>query len=280
MLRKLMKYDFKSVFRLWWIGAVSTVVLSVVGGFISTFFTANMYTEKEIPTPILVIGIMLLVVVYLGFAAFTIFSDVLCIVRFYKNFYSDEGYLTFTLPAKRQSILNSKVVLGFATSLSTGIVLGINSIIMFIIAFGKYAFTKEVIEELTALIKDIIENEFSYYIIIYLIEALVLLALIMLASILFTYACITIASVIAKKGKILVAVGIYYGATSILSSIFSIFYLFGITSFINVFTDLEDAKIFMAVALLILIVILVLCAVCCLLYYITHWCLHKKLNLA
>ena len=177
MLKKLMSYDFKSIFKLWGIAALSTVALSLIGGSISTFFTANMFTEKEIPTPILIVAVIILVMVLLGFVAFAIFSEILVYFRFYKNLYTDEGYLTFTLPAKRQSILNSKVFLGFATISLTTIVLSINSFIMFVIAFGKYAFTKEALKELAELIKEFIEYEYSYFAIIYIIEALILLAL-------------------------------------------------------------------------------------------------------
>ena len=91
MLKKLMRYDFKSVFKLWWIAALSTVVLSLIGGGISTFFTANMFTEKEIPTPILIVAVIVLIMVLLGFAAFAIFSEILVYFRFYKNLYTDEG---------------------------------------------------------------------------------------------------------------------------------------------------------------------------------------------
>ena len=31
-------------------------------------------------------------------------------IRYYKNFFTDEGYLTFTLPVKRSTLLNAKTV--------------------------------------------------------------------------------------------------------------------------------------------------------------------------
>lgn len=281
MLKKLMHYDFKSVFKLWWIAALSTFILSLVGGGISTFLTANFFTDKKIPIPIIVVAVIVLVMVFIGFAAFAVFSEILVYLRFYKNLYSDEGYLTFTLPAKRGTILNSKVLLGFVTTMSTLLVLGLNSTVMLVISCHKYIFTKEFLKHLSYFINEfLLEYEYNYFIIIYLIEAIVLCALIALTSLLFAYVCITVASVIAKKGKILVAVGIYYGATSLLSSVMSIFYLFGITSLIDVFSKLSEGEILCCLALLVLIVILILSAVSCMLYYITHWCLHKKLNLA
>ncbi len=280
MLKKLIKYDFKSVFKLWWIAAASTVALSVIGGLIASFFAADEFTEKVIPIPILIVAVIILTIVFIGFGAFGIFTDILVYVRYYKNLFTDEGYLTFTLPAKRKTILNSKILLSFVFGSLTGLVLTINTVNILLISCGKYIFTKEILEEIKYVIKEILAYEYSYYFAIYLIEFIVIGALLLLTSYLFTFGCITVASVIAKKAKILVAVGIYYGAVSILSSILSLFYLFGISSLYEVFWALDQSDVFICVALLLVIVALVLCATCCLLYYLLHWCLHKKLNLA
>ena len=276
MLKKLMRYDFKSVFKLWWIGAVSTLALSVIGGFIAEIFT----TERDIPEPIYVLAIFGAVLVYIGFIAFAIFSEILVYLRFYKNLYTDEGYLTFTLPAKRQSILNSKVFLGTVTSILTGIVLSIDSLIVTVISLRKEIFTPQFIKDIEEALEYFFEDQYYYYFFIYLIQALIIFALLSLATILFAYGCITIASVIAKKAKILVAIGIYYGATSVLGFLLTIFFMFGATSFFDLIFELSEIDGLNSVMLLLFMVIFLLCAVCCVLYYITHWCIDKKLNLA
>ena len=276
MLKKLMRYDFKSVFKLWWIGAVSTVALSIIGGFIAEIFT----TEREIPEPIYVLAIFGAVLVYIGFIAFAIFSEILVYLRFYKNLYTDEGYLTFTLPAKRQSILNSKVFLGTVTSILTGIVLSIDSLIVTVISLRKEIFTPQFIKDIEEALEYFFEDQYYYYFFIYLVQALIIFALLSLATILFAYGCITIASVIAKKAKILVAIGIYYGATSVLGFLMTIFFMFGATSFFDLIFELSEIDGLNSVMLLLFMVIFLLCAVCCVLYYITHWCIDKKLNLA
>ena len=276
MLKKLMRYDFKSVFKLWWIGAVSTLALSVIGGFIAEIFT----TERDIPEPIYVLAIFGAVLVYIGFIAFAIFSEILVYLRFYKNLYTDEGYLTFTLPAKRQSILNSKVFLGTVTSILTGIVLSIDSLIVTVISLRKEIFTPQFIKDIEEALEYFFEDQYYYYFFIYLIQALIIFALLSLATILFAYGCITIASVIAKKAKILVAIGIYYGATSVLGFLMTIFFMFGATSFFDLIFELSEIDGLNSVMLLLFMVIFLLCAVCCVLYYITHWCIDKKLNLA
>ncbi len=276
MLKKLMKYDFKSVYKLWWIGAVSTLALSVLGGFLGEFFV----TDRKIPEPILVVAIFILVLVYIGFLAFAIFSEILVYLRYYKNLFTDEGYLTFTLPAKRQSILNSKVFLGITTSVSTGIVLAVDTVIITLISCRDEIFTKEFLKDIMNFAKEFFDYEYYYYFFIYIVEALALIFLVALSALLFAYACIAIAGIIVKKAKILVAIGIYYGATSILGFIFTIFYLFGLTSLFSVLYKLSEVATLNSIMLLLLMVIFILCAVCCLLYYVAHWCLDKKLNLA
>lgn len=276
MLKKLMRYDFKSVFKLWWIGALSTFVLSFIGGGFSTIF----YTEKEIPVPVTIVAVFAMIMVYIAYMAFGVFSDILVYVRFYKNFYTDQGYLTFTLPAKRQSILNSKVFLGFVTTTSTSLVLFINLLIVTVIGAHKYIFSKESLEELKIIFEEFAAYEYNYFFIIFLVEALVLFGLLILTGMLFNYGCISVASVLVKKAKILAAVGIYYVATSVLGFIFTIFYLFGLTSLVSVFSSISELAVLGSIALLLLIVIFILCAACSVFYYVNYWCLHKKLNLA
>ena len=276
MLKKLMHYDFKSVFKLWWIGAVSTIALSVIGGFLAEIFT----TDRDIPEPIYVLAIFGAILVYIGFLAFGIFAEILVYLRFYKNLFTDEGYLTFTLPAKRQSILNSKVFLGTLTSILTAIVLGIDSMIITVISLRKEIFTTEFLNDFKEFAEYFFEDQYYYYLFFYIVQALIIFALLALASVLFAYGCITIASVIAKKAKLLVAVGIYYGATSVLGFLMTIFFLFGFTSLTDLLFELSELDGLNSVLLLLFMVIFILFAVCCLLYYVTYWCLDKKLNLA
>ena len=49
-------------------------------------------------------------IILLTCAAFT--TAIIIAVRFYKNTYSDEGYLTHTLPVKRGTLLLAKVIAG------------------------------------------------------------------------------------------------------------------------------------------------------------------------
>ena len=107
MLKKLLRYDFKSVLRYWWIAAVSTVGLALVGGWSISVFE----NQKQLPEMLYVVATLAAIVAVLGGVAFAIMTVILLFSRFYKNFFTDEGYLTFTLPVTRTSLLNSKLML-------------------------------------------------------------------------------------------------------------------------------------------------------------------------
>lgn len=275
MLKKLLYYDFKSVYKFWWIAALSTFALSFVGGFSLSVFI----TEKELPVPVYIIAIFALILTAFAMFAFIVLSEILVYIRFYKNFFSDEGYLTFTLPAKRKSLLNSKILLGVTTSISTFVVNTINTLIMIVIAFHKEIFTKQFFKDLADLFTELFETIDPLFVILYVIEGIAIFILLALSSLLFTYNCITIASIIAKKAKILVAIGIYYGANVIVSFIFEMFYIFGITSLINIFTGLSGNVTFWAIALLLAIVLVFVAIVFITLYTLERWMLERKLNL-
>lgn len=109
MLGKLIKYDFKSLNR-YLILIHGFLILSAVA--VRVFLTApfNVYIfENSSMGPIMVSLLILYFVIITGTSFAT---SILIAVRFYKNLYSDEGYLTFTLPVTRSQLLVSKAIVG------------------------------------------------------------------------------------------------------------------------------------------------------------------------
>ena len=138
MLKKLLSYDFKALFKYWWIGALTTLALSAVGAGCGTILE----TEKELPGSVIVFATIGMVLVVLSIFAFIIFSELLVYVRFYKHLFTDEGYLTFTLPVKRHQILSSKLISGFVCCLLTFIVAAADAAIIILTTFKKDIFYK------------------------------------------------------------------------------------------------------------------------------------------
>ena len=122
MLKKLLKYDLRAVFRLWWVMAISSLGLAVIGGIcLHTLIGVGVDERSTIITIVAALGMLATVI---GLSAFLVVTVILIYVRFYKNFFTDEGYLTFTLPVKRSQLLNSKLITTFIATAATGGTMG------------------------------------------------------------------------------------------------------------------------------------------------------------
>ena len=274
MLGKLLKYDLKSIFRYWWIAGISSLVLSFFGGGCITLLKS----ERTLPDFIYGITILALVLIIIGIAVFSILTMILILVRFYRNLFTDEGYLTFTLPVKRSELLNSKLITSLIFMFSTVIICFIDIAIMLGIGFAEEIFTKEFLETVRDIVNHIIDAV-GFYGILYIIEIIALLVLSVLFSTLFIYICITFASIITKKAKVITAIGIYYAANSIFSFGLQIFYLFGMQSLVKWFGVLPTDSLNLTVTLVLLGLIFFMAVICSMLYALQYWMLDRKLNL-
>lgn len=106
MLGKLLKYDMKSLNR-FLIVLHAFLLLSALG--IRIFLTGRIVADNTAEGTILGLSFLLyiLVITAANFGTFIVIA-----VRFYKNLYSDEGYLTHTLPATKGAHLLSKTISG------------------------------------------------------------------------------------------------------------------------------------------------------------------------
>lgn len=277
MLRKLLRYDFKAVLKYWWIAALSSVVLSLGGGWCISIFT----NEKDLPEALYVVATLLMIVVVLGLVAFAILTTILIFSRFYKNFFTDEGYLTFTLPVKRSQLLNSKLIVSTTTAMLTFLVLIIDIIVMIVLVSHEEIFTKEYwYGFVNDFLLEFFRDEYIAYYVLWFIEAFVIVVLLVIFSSLFMFSCITVASIIAKKAKVITAIGIYYVANSIFSFVVQMFWLFGIASIDSWLWNLSEQNTVKVVSLILFGLILFMSIFCAVLYSIQYWMLDRKLNLS
>ncbi len=131
MLRKLLKYDFKSglrVFGFMWIGiAAVTGLVALIFSFMDDDSTAKVIagTITIIPIALAMVGAITFPYIFAG-------------VRFYKGLLGREGYLMFTLPTSPWKLLTSKLISSVSFALVTIIlaILGIG--IIFTSIFGQF----------------------------------------------------------------------------------------------------------------------------------------------
>lgn len=276
MLKKLLRYDFKAIFKYWWIGALTTLALSGVGAGCGTILE----TERELPPSVTIFATIGMVLVVLGIFAFIIFAELLVYVRFYKHLFTDEGYLTFTLPVKRHQILSSKLISGFICGLSTIIVTVVDAAIIILTTFRKDIFVEGWYDKVVSFLKEMVAESGIPYLTAFFGQLLIICLLVLILGVLFTYLCITFAGAISKKSKLASAILIYYGASSVSSIFMYMFYFFGIQSIFEWIDTLnnENAQD-IALLVILLLVILFVSMLCTLAYTLNYRLLDRKLNL-
>lgn len=210
MFGKLLKYEFKALFRKC-VSIFLLIVAVTLGSAVITKLTGSLFSgEVNILGGIfsLIAGISFLLI-----AASPFIVLVLIINRFYTNFFKDEGYLTFTLPVKVTQLYNAKLLAGAVVLLFSAVV----SVIVFILSLmiitseRGYFFNMAVLDEIGKAIKEITGYIKSFEVLLIVIEIIVYLILTSLYSIILFYLSFTIGAISAKKHKVALGVGVYYG---------------------------------------------------------------------
>ena len=289
MLRKLMKYDMKPVARVWWILAVAVFALSVVGSFVLRFLITNgdNIDKSLLMTLLYVIGVLFMVLCFVGIIGSFVVTCILVYARFYKNFFTDEGYLTFTLPVTRKDLLLSKTLNAFIWLSANGVLLILCMLVFFLIAppaeVGGGIINTVVFETIGFVLSGLWEIV-GGWLIAYVILGILVLCASTLFSINLIHFCITVASVTAKKLKLLLAIGIYYAANTIISIVSQFFGTFGLIimgeGFGLLLSTATAGEICAVIMLVLMIVLAFLSAFAAAMYFITRGSLERKLNLA
>ena len=278
MMKKLLKYDLRAIFKYWWIVALSSLGLSFIGG-ISLRIITNMPSDIEDGKVFVFLFAMLgMILTVIGISAFLISAEIFVFVRLYKHFFSDEGYLTFTLPVKRRDLLNSKIISGLIVNIATFAVVAVDiSIILFI---GIDFETIQKIGDAVFWFIGAAMEAVGVLCIAYILEAIVLILCISVMSYLLVSICITFAAVIAKKYKIFAAIGIYYIASAVVSFVGQFALMFGSVALAGIFSNIPEGSVLGVGALMLLSVSLLASAICVCLYSLELHMLDKKLNLS
>ena len=272
MLKKLLHYDLKPIFKYWWIAALTSFAISLLGGGSITVIRGG----DEPPVLVFALAVITLMLTILCNAAFMILSEILAYLRYYRNFYTDEGYLTFTLPVKTTTLIHSKLLMATITMGATFLVMLINVITMLLIGFGvNPAFWKELLFILSEL-----WSHLGAYLILYVFLGILLSLAFFILSNLLIFCCITIAALLAKKAKVFCAIALIYASSGVISAVIQ---LFGTLALYGAYRWVEDIPEYainplVSVGLLGLIAFVAALATLC---YLGHYrMIDRKLNLS
>lgn len=294
MLKKLLKYEFKSVSRTLIPILLGTLAIAILTSVLFTINFRMIGSDSDIistdGTEVVVNGgfangifAMILITLFILFtisiiASFFVVWFIL-MQRYYKNFFCDEGYLTFTLPVKTSQHLTSKLISGIVWTILGGLTVFLS--VFLLIAFGTAdsgIVNVEVLQEIWNIFGELYSYVGTGNGIAYTIEVIVLVLIELATQTLLFYLAITIGSIIAKKHKILASAGVYLGINSVAAMVINIGALVVFSD--NEFKMLRNIKSMpdKAHAFFILFILLYAATgVVC--FFISNQLLKKKLNL-
>lgn len=284
MLIKLLKYDLRALYKYWWICAILSITFSAIGGVSynilriklplwSAEIDGLMYMCISISA---FIGILVAIV---GVSAFMLATEVFIFIRFYKHFFSDEGYLTFTLPVKRATLLNSKIISAFFLHLST-IAIIIGGVCIFIFLGVPMTNLRVIFNDIGKSIGELVQGIGIPNFIIIALELLAGIIITIIASHLSILLCITFGSIIVKRGKVFAAIGIYYLASTLLSGLMQILSTFSYIFLPGILINMTANEGGIIISMILLPVIILFIAVTVAMYALELYMIDRKLNLA
>lgn len=284
MLFKLLKYDLRALYKYWWICAALSLVLSAVGGVSYNVLSTRINTLSLTLDPFMTIAIYIsaligVLVSFVGVSAFLFATELFVFIRFYKHFFSDEGYLTFTLPVKRSSLLNSKIISAFMIHLSTiaVILVGVCEFVLLGIPMTNLRIMgKSLYNTYLLLWGNMGDINFAILVFEIIIASLILI----LTTYLFILISITFGSIIVKKGKVFAAIGIYYLGNSIISGVSQILSTFAYSFLPGILIVMTGYEAGVTLWMIFLPVIVLLIALTVAMYALELYMLDRKLNLA
>lgn len=197
MLGKLIKYDLKAVSWLLIPLHILLIAASILARFI---ITSGAYLRT--PNAILIMevaGYMILFVIVTYVTAFMI------VYRFYKNLFSDEGYLTHTLPVTPGQHLLSKTLSGVIWMLIDYFVI-LASISIVILVPGVLENSQELIAEM--------DKALEMPSILFWSTTLLLGLLSCVTNVVFYYLCITLGQLFSKH-RVIAAIIIYFALSTL-----------------------------------------------------------------
>lgn len=286
MLGKLMKYEWKSLYRIECIILAVILVVTLMGAVMLHIPIVRAVIEDDINIPdtmtvffamSFVSSIFMYIIVLIGASYGSIIYQG---AHFYKSMYSDEGYLAHTLPVSGHELLGSKVIVNAVWSLimSLSIIASVVILLFSLIhSLDPGALYDDVIPEFAELFSDIIASGdifTSAHYILYIILAFVGGPI---ATVCTIFGALTIGQ-LAKKLRVLFGIIAYFVISFVSSMISSVVQLLGtvmvlgLDEFGEYSYNLEqffsrDMKVIISLAVGVA------------LYFVSHNIITKKLNL-
>lgn len=288
MLKKCLKYDLAAVFRVVWILIVVSFGAVVCMGAGLRCFTEVIIVPEEEPQFLAALGAMggyfFAICCFIVAIAAAVVGTILVYWRMYSNFFTDEGYLTFTLPVKRSTLYLSKVLTCSIVEMAGAAACLLGGLIAIPIAIPTEGFALinvGIFTEIPTILTDM-WNTLGVWPVVWVLLIPPMILVGQLANCGLTFLCITLGAAIFKKGKLIAAVGIYWlvnNLSGVVVQFVSFPLAFGMSGIMLILAS-ESMLAGLAVTLVFLITIASTACGAAILHFINLTLLERKLNLA
>ena len=302
MLGKLIKHEWKATWKFPAVISLFVVLMTILGvlSFKMPFWSKVLSDSFDRFTffDITAIAILVMYFIYIVVAVYAVM--IYFSVRFYKNMYTDEGYLLHTLPVKPSAHIFSKTLISGTWYLgSTLLLLGSMSWLSSVFTrtlFSAAGVTISDIESLKSMGFDLslshIATAFnsisSIPLWLFVVVMVVMMLLSCYSSMLFIYVCISIGQLF-QKHKVLFSILTYLALTTVMSTVMSIASLpvmFSMMLNENYFALMESSDVVVSIvapyalmAPMFLIMTILLIIFTFVAYFVTERIMRRKLNL-
>ncbi|MFI3170860.1 MAG: hypothetical protein R3Y58_00610 [Eubacteriales bacterium] len=209
MLGKLIKHELKASYKLILLAHVFLLITSIIAG----LFISAMLDQHIIGNTLMFVLLIAFLVLHFILIGIISMGTLFFIgYRFYKSLFTDEGYLTFTLPTTPNTILHSRLLTG-----GIWIIFDYLAVILFV-GISCYPVLRY---------PGVLQGLLTLYSIpsaLQIISFIVNLVICLFSSVIMLYGCICIGQLL-NKNRVLTAI-VSYGILTVLVQIISTVYLF------------------------------------------------------
>ncbi len=276
MVRKLFKHEILAYLRIWIPMQIILQSAALLLRLLQVISSDNRVYDIVEGTSVFVYVMSLIV----SFGLVYVFS----IVRFYKNLFSNEGYLSFTLPVTTSQHIFVKLIISVMFTIMTIIGMFVSFIIL---AAGELLF--EIVRAVDYVGRDFFatlaeENaNIIVHLVFYVIEFGLMMLIATMVGMLLMYCFISIGQTF-RKNRIIGAIAVYFIYTiivQIIGSIFSVVFTIVLAnnSFVDWINKVMNDHPFETIHAFFAIMILVELIMGAIYFAVSHFVISKKLNL-
>lgn len=273
MFAKLLKYEWRATRG--FLGLLSLICLSaaLVGGLSMRYLVWVSELDSQ-SNAFIVLSVLTMIFAFIAIAICCVAMELYAVWRFYKSRFTDEGYLTFTLPVTTHQILLSSFVNCLICMVCALAALMAGYLVLLLLGFSALEnFFPSLWEVLPLAMENawrLFSGETGTFLGLLLLEVVAGT----LSTTVMMMLAVTIGCILAKKHKVLAAVGVYYGINMALSLVAGVL---GAILGLSVYTSQSSGMDVFSSMMLWNAGLFLIVAVGG--YFLTHWLVSRKLNL-